>query len=90
MLNLPSFHRGQYYWKQETQSGLFDLDKKFGDYTEEEKNLLLYGSRVKGGERERKKVEGIKTQFERLCLMKGVEGQTDNTLKKVYGIKGMP
>lgn len=83
MLNLPAFHTGQYYWKQYTQSGLFDLDKKFGDYTEEEKNLLLYGSRVKGGEREHKKVEGIKTQFERLCLIKGVEEQTDSTLKKI-------
>lgn len=44
---------------------------------------MLYGSRVKGEEREHKKVEGIKTQFERLRLMKGAEEQTDNTLKKI-------
>ena len=71
MLNLPAFRVGNYYWKQYTGSGLFDLDKKYRDYTTEERNLLLYGSREPGGPRENKRVEGIKTQFQRLCLMKG-------------------
>ena len=83
MLNLPAFHVGNYYWRQYTGSGLFDLDKKYRDYTPEEKNLLLYGSREPGGPREYKKVEGIKTQFQRLCLMKGPEEQTDHTLRKL-------
>lgn len=83
MLNLPGFHVDQYYWKHYAGSGLFDLDKKYRDYTEDERNLLLYGSRDGGPERENKKVEGIKRQFQRLCLMKGEEEQTDNTLKKI-------
>ena len=83
MLNLPAFRVGNYYWKQYTGSGLFDLDKKYRDYTTEERNLLLYGSREPGGPRENKRVEGIKTQFQRLCLMKGPEEQNDHTLKKL-------
>ena len=83
MLALPAFNVGNYYWRQYTGSGLFDLDKKYRDYTPEERNLLLFGSQVPGGPREHKKVEGIKTQFQRLCLMKGPEEQTDNTLKRL-------
>ena len=83
MLELPAFGVGNYYWKQYTGSGLFDLDKKYRDYTPEERNLLLFGSRVPGGPREHKKVEGIKTQFQRLCLMKGPEEQKDYTLRKL-------
>ena len=83
MLSLPAFRVGNYYWKQYTGSGLFDLDKKYKDYTPEERSLLLFGSRVPGGVREHKKVEGIKTQFQRLCLMKGPEEQTDTTLKRL-------
>ena len=83
MLNLPAFRVGNYYWKQYTGSGLFDLDKKYRDYSAEERSLLLYGSREPGGPRVHKKVEGIKTQFQRLCLMKGPEEQSDHTLKKL-------
>ena len=83
MLGLPAFGVGNYYWKLYTGSGLFDLDKKYRDYTPEEQNLLLFGSREPGGPREHKKVEGIKTQFQRLCLMKGPEEQNDHTLKKL-------
>ncbi|MGN0340483.1 MAG: ATP-binding cassette domain-containing protein [Lachnospira sp.] len=83
MLELPAFGVGNYYWKQYTGSGLFDLDKKYRDYTPEERNLLLYGSREPGGPREHKRVEGIKTQFQRLCLMKGPEEQSDYTLRKL-------
>lgn len=83
MLSLAGYGVGNYYWKKYTSSGLFDLDKKYKDYTEEEQNLLLYGSRIPGGERVDKGVEGIKNQFQRLCLMKGAEEQKDATLKKM-------
>ena len=83
MLSLPAFGVGNYYWKQYTGSGLFDLEKKYRDYTPEERNLLLFGSREEGGPREHKRVEGIKTQFQRLCLMKGPEEQNDHTLRKL-------
>ena len=83
MLGLPAFGVGNYYWKQYTGSGLFDLDKKYRDYTPEERNLLLFGSREPGGPQAHKRVEGIKTQFQRLCLMKGPEEQNDHTLRKL-------
>lgn len=83
MINLAGFGVGNYYWKQYTNSGLFDLDKKYRDYTPEERHLLLFGSREPGGPREHKRVEGIKTQFQRLCLMKGPEEQNDHTLRKL-------
>ncbi len=86
MVSLPAFGPGNWYFRQYTSSGFWDLDKKFKDYTEEEKNLLLYGHRLglsANGERENKKIEGLKLQFERLCLMKGPEEQKDNTLKRL-------
>ena len=83
MLNLPAFGVGNYYWKLYTGSGLFDPDKKYRDYSPQERNLLLYGSREPGGPRVHKRVEGIKTQFQRLCLMKGPEEQSDHTLRKL-------
>lgn len=83
MLGLPAFGVGNYYWKLYTGSGLFDLDKKYRDYTPEERNLLLFGSSEPGGPRAHKRVEGIKTQFQRLCLMKGPEEQNDHTLRKL-------
>ena len=83
MLGLPAFGVGNYYWKLYTSSGLFDLDKKYRDYTPEERNLLLFGSKEPGGPRAHKRVEGIKTQFQRLCLMKGPEEQNDYTLRKL-------
>ncbi|MGN0972762.1 MAG: ATP-binding cassette domain-containing protein [Aristaeellaceae bacterium] len=83
MIALPSFGVGNYYWKQYTGSGLFDLDKRYRDYTPEERSLLLFGSREPGGPRAHKRVEGIKTQFQRLCLMKGPEEQNDHTLRKL-------
>ena len=83
MISLPAFGVGNYYWRQYTGSGLFDLDKKYRDYTPEERSLLLFGSRQPGGPRVHKRVEGIKTQFQRLCLMKGPEEQNDHTLRRL-------
>lgn len=81
--NLPAFGNGNYYWKVYRRPEYFRTDVKWKDLTEEEQNILLYGSRTKGGERIDKKIEGVYNQFKRLVLMKGVEEQTDNTLKKI-------
>lgn len=83
MLQLPAFGPGKYYWRVYHRPDLFDVKKKWRDYTEKEKNILLYGSETRDGERLDKKFEGVKNQFERLCLMKGTEEQTDNTLKRI-------
>ncbi|MGN0588432.1 MAG: ATP-binding cassette domain-containing protein [Ruminiclostridium sp.] len=81
--NLPAFGKGNYYWKVYRHPELFRTDVPWKDLTEEEQNILLYGSRTKGGERLDKKLEGVYNQFRRLVLMKGAEEQTDNTLKKI-------
>lgn len=83
MLKLPAFGPGKYYWRVYHRPDLFDVNKKWKDYTEKERNILLYGSETKGGERLDVKFEGVKNQFERLCLMKGAEEQTDTTLKRI-------
>lgn len=71
MVLLPAFAPGKWYYKQYTLSGKWDLNKKFKDYSEQEKNLLLYG--IPGNN----KVEGIANHFERLCLMKTPEDETE-------------
>ncbi|MGN0426747.1 MAG: ATP-binding cassette domain-containing protein [Agathobacter sp.] len=80
---LPAFGKGNYYWKVYRHPEYFRTDIPWKNLTEEEQNILLYGSRTKGGERLDKKLEGVYNQFKRLVLMKGAEEQTDNTLKKI-------
>lgn len=86
MLELPAFHPGNWYWKQYTKSGLFDVDKKFADYTMEEENLLLYGAYTKGGTRVHKKVEGIYHHFSRLLLKRDISNSSDTTLKRMESL----
>lgn len=83
IFNLPAFGPGKYYWKLYRRPDLFDVNKKWADLSEAEKNILLYGSRTRDGERIDKKIEGVYNQFKRLCLMKSPEEQNDNTLKKI-------
>ena len=83
IFNLPAFGAGNYYWKVYRRPEYFRTDVPWKDLCEEEQNILLYGSRSKGGERIDKKLEGVYNQFKRLVLMKGAEEQTDNTLKKI-------
>ncbi len=80
---LPAFGKDKYYWKVYRHPEYFRTDVPWKDLTEAEQNVLLYGSRTPGGERLDKKLEGVYNQFKRLVLMKGVEEQTDYTLKKI-------
>lgn len=83
IFNLPAFGAGNYYWKVYRRPEYFRTDVPWKDLSKEEQNILLYGSRSKGGERLDKKLEGVYNQFKRLVLMKGAEEQTDYTLKKI-------
>ena len=49
MVNYGMFQQGSWYWKVYKQSGLFDTKKKWKDFTEKERNLLLYGAYEKNG-----------------------------------------
>ncbi|MGN0471686.1 MAG: ATP-binding cassette domain-containing protein [Lachnospiraceae bacterium] len=80
---LPAFGPGKYYWKIYRRPEYFRTDVKWKELSEEEQNILLYGSTTPNGERIDKKLEGVYHQFKRLVLMKGPEEQTDNTLRRI-------
>lgn len=82
MADLPAFHVGNWYWKQYAQSGLIPLDKKYRDYTPEERNILLYGSKEKGGEKLSKKVEGLEDYLNRMLLKRDTSQIRDASWKK--------
>ena len=81
MIDLTMYQPGHWYWKQYAQSGLFTIDKKWRDYPEKERNLLLYGAYEKGGEQVDKRVEGIYNHLNRL-LLKRDRSDSSETLQK--------
>ena len=83
MADFPAFHVGNWYWKQYAQSGLIPLDKKYRDYTEEERNILLHGAREKGGERLSKKVEGMEAYFNRMLIRRDTSEVKEASLKRM-------
>jgi len=68
MADLPAFHVGNWYWKKYKEAEIFPLDKKYKDFTQKEKNRLLYGADEKGGKQIDKQVEGIETYLSRMLL----------------------
>lgn len=82
-VSLPAFGVGNWYWKQYTGSGLFDLDKKFKNYTEEERNILFYGAREKGGERLHKAVDGIYNHWKRLLINRDINEKSEKSILKL-------
>lgn len=85
MADLPAFHVGNWYWKQYAESDLLPLDKKYKDYTQTEKNILLYGAYEKGGEKLHKKVEGIANYLQRTLINRDSELK-EPSLKKLMSI----
>lgn len=83
MVDLPAFHISNYYWKQYTESGLFDLDKKWRDYTEKERNLLLYGAEEQGGKRKVKQVEGVHNMMSRLLLKRDASEMGEASMRRL-------
>lgn len=86
MADLAGFHVGNYYWKRYAESGIIPLDKKYKDFTETERNILLYGAEERGGEQLSKKVEGIELYFSRLMLKTSSAEVKDATLKKMMSL----
>ena len=68
MADLPAFHVGNWYWKKYRDAALFPLDRKFKDFTERERNRLLYGADEKNGPQLDKNVEGIERYLSRMLL----------------------
>ncbi|MEG2329425.1 excinuclease ABC subunit UvrA [Anaerorhabdus sp.] len=86
MLDIPAFHNGNWYWKQYTESGLFDLNKKWKDYSIAEKNLMYYGSYEKGGPKVNKKVEGIFNHLERLLIKRDLSNSSDQSIARMKSL----
>ena len=86
MADLPGFHVGNWYWKQYAQSGLIPIDKKFKDFSEEEKNLLLYGTYKKDGERVSKSVEGIVSYWSRMLLKRDSSEMKEASMKRLTSL----
>lgn len=83
MVDLPAFHPGNWYYRQYTESGLFDVNKKLKDYTEQEYNLLLYGAYERGGKRLNKCIEGIHNHFSRLLINRDHMNSSDISKKRL-------
>ena len=83
MVDLPAFHPGNWYYRQYTESGLFDVNKKLKDYTEQEYNLLLYGAYKRGGKRLNKRIEGIHNHFSRLLINRDHINSSDISKKRL-------
>lgn len=86
MVKLPAYGVNNWYWKLYTESKLFDLDKKFKDYSEEEKNILYYGSKTPDGERVNKKIEGIVNQLRRTVLMRDTSTIKEASVKRLLNL----
>ena len=86
MVELPAYHVGNWYWKQYAESGLLPLDKKYKDYTETERNILLYGAYEKGGERLNKKVEGIANFLHRTLINRDNSELKEASQKKLLSL----
>lgn len=76
------YRPGSWYWKQYAKSGLFDLDKPIRAYSEEEYNLLLYGSRDGRGEPEHPKVTGLYHKYTKTLLNRDISQKSRHTQEK--------
>lgn len=85
--DLPAFGHGNYYWKVYRRPEYFMTDVKWCDLTEEEQNILLYGSRTKGGERQRVKLaQNIKKKGNIYILDEPTTGLHIADIEKVVDI----
>ncbi|MDO4516499.1 MAG: excinuclease ABC subunit UvrA [Bacillota bacterium] len=86
MADLPAFHVGNWYWKQYAESGLFPLDKPWKDFTQQERNRLLYGADVPGGKRLSKKVEGISAYLHRMLLRRDTSELKEASVRRLLSL----
>ncbi len=77
MTDMTLFKPGSWFWQQYYDSGLFDPNKKWKDYTQRERNLMLYGAEEKDGKRVSKRVEGLYNHCSRLLLKRDLSEKSD-------------
>lgn len=76
------YRPGSWYWKQYAESGLFPLDKPIKEYSDEEYNLLLYGSRDGKSSPENPKVTGLFHKYTKTLLNRDISGKSSHTREK--------
>ncbi|MEV4175938.1 excinuclease ABC subunit UvrA [Nonomuraea sp. NPDC049709] len=90
----PAFAVGGWFWKLYANAGLFDNDKKLGDYSREEWDALLHGADSsialdwQGGQIN-SKYEGLLEKFDRLYLRKNpdeMSAKNRRALERVVSI----
>ena len=74
---------GNWYWKQYAESGLFPLDKKWKDFTEQERNRLLYGADTPDGKRLSKKVDGVSHYLHRMLIHRDTSTLKEASVKRL-------
>ena len=83
MADLPAFHVGNWYWKQYAEAGIFPLDKKWKDFTETERNRLLYGADTPDGPRLHKKVDGVSHYLHRMLINRDTSQLKEASVKRL-------
>lgn len=83
MADLPAFHVGNWYWKQYAEANIFPLDKKWKDFTPTERNRLLYGVDLQGGEKLSKKVDGVVNYLNKMLLNRDTSNLKEASVKKL-------
>lgn len=86
MADLPAFHMGNWYWKQYAASGLFPLDKKWKDFSEQERNRVLYGADTKDGKRLDKRVDGISHYLHRMLIHRDTSTMKEASVRRFLGL----
>lgn len=77
-----SFKPGTWYWKQYANSGLFDTDKPLKEYSREEYQLLLYGSRDGKSPAENPKVGGLYHKYRSAYLNRDLSNMSKTVRQK--------
>jgi excinuclease UvrABC ATPase subunit len=84
---LPNFGMDSWYLQIFMDSGLFDLDKKLGDYTADEWQKFLYGEEFKIKSKNiTLTYEGLANKFRRMYLGKDLEGMQPHVRRTVERI----
>lgn len=86
MANLPSFGPGNWYWKQYTEAAIFPLDKKWKDFSETERNRLLYGADQPDGIRLSKKVEGVANYLNKMLINRDTSNLKEASVKRLMSL----
>jgi excinuclease UvrABC ATPase subunit len=81
-----TFTVGKWMWNQYAESGLFDLDKPIGQYSLEEYNILLYGSKDGVSEPIVPKIEGVFNRLTRLYLNRDLSDKSIHSKSKMESL----